>query len=340
MGTADDPYEYIKTLLAEETAVMSAYEARTGSSGFGLLKGWALLRFWKNSQLLNMLDAGKLERDVHDDAYRDMPALATWARASLAAWSLVWTAFVMLTLADLHIVAFYPLAVQFAEAIGKPFTVGDFWGNLPGRLVAVTFALACVTYYMNNFALISPRRAGKRLAEVVMRSCACILPLPVIWALIYDPRAWPLCSGIGTLLVVLNNYLALRIAKDAKTAGARFSTRGPEGAVFVDDQLEEWWKLMGGYSLSISLIGVLLLLKAAHDERWYAAFVVAINIFKMYRLNCVKLAPKVRGLLLRDIFTLCRVSHLDARGVQAPQRDAARSDLVPSEELAPAAASW
>lgn len=49
---------------------------------------------------------------------------------------------------------------------------------------------------------------------------------------------------------------------------------------------------MGAYSVSLILVGVLLLTKLAHDEKVYAGIVVAINVFKMYRLNCVKLAPK------------------------------------------------
>ena len=295
--------------------MITAYEDRTGSSGFGLLKSWAVLKFWKNAQLLNMLDAARVEREVQDHAYRDMPTLAIWTTIALGAWALVLTGFGILTLADLHVVIFEPAARQFSEAIGNPFRVGDFWGNLPGRAVATTFALTCVTYYVNNFSLISPRRCGRRWTEIVMRACAIILPLPVLWALLVHPRAWPLCSGIGTLLVVLNNYLALQLTKTAEDVGTRFSTRGPEGRLFVLEQFEEWWRLMGAYSLSLILVGVLLLTGDAHDEKVYAGLVVAINVFKMYRLNCVKLAPRVRGNLLRDIFTIERHERLLALGV-------------------------
>ncbi len=329
-----EPYQYIETLLQEETAVIEAYEARTGTSGFGLLKGWTVLRFWKNAQLLSMVDATKIDRDIQDDVYRDLPRLAAWTRVALVAWSFIWTAFGALTLADLHVVLFYPGAQQYSKAIGEPFVVGDFWGNLPGRLVAVTFALTCVTYYVNNFALISPRQCGYRLGELVMRGCAWFLPLPVLWALIYDPHAWPLCSGIGTLLVVLNNFLALRITKEAEELGDRFSTRGPEGRLFVLDNFDEWWKLMGAYSVALIFVGALLLLDGAQDEKVYAGLVVVINLFKMYRLNCVKLAPKVRGNLLRDIFTICRAQRLMALNVPAPAVVESRREI---ETIEPAA---
>lgn len=310
---------------------MTAYEERTGSSGFGVLKGRAVLKFWKNAQLLNMLDASKVERDIQDHAYRDMPELALWTKLALGAWGIVLTAFGILTLADLHVVVFYPAVQQFSEALGEPFRVGDFWGNLPGRAVAITFALTCVTYYVNNFSLISPKRCGRRWTERVMRACAIVLPLPVLWALLIHPRAWPLCSGLGTLLVVLNNYLALQLTRHAEDVGSRFSTRGPEGRIFVLEQFEEWWRLMGAYSLSLTLIGVLLLTKVGHDEKVYAGLVVAINVFKMYRLNCVKLAPRVRGNLLRDIFTIERHERLSTLGVApTPRSDQAEAiyDLV------------
>jgi hypothetical protein len=312
------PYLYIRTLLDEESAVMTAYEERTGSTGFGVLKGWAVLKFWKNAQLLNMLDASQVEREIQDHAYRDMPTLAAWTKLALAAWGVVLTAFGALTLADLHVVLFEPAAKQFSEALGNPFHVGNFWGNLPGRAVATTFALTCVTYYVNNFSLISPKRCARRWTEFVMRACAVTLPLPVLWALLIHPRAWPLCSGIGTLLVVLNNYLALQLTRYAEDVGTRFSTRGPEGRLFVLEQFEEWWRLMGAYSIAMIVVGVLLLTKVAHDEKVYAALVVVINVFKMYRLNCVKLAPRVRGNLLRDIFTIERHDRLRMLGVSPP----------------------
>lgn len=314
-GKKGDPYNYVANLTNEETEVMKVYESRTGSSGIGLLRGTGVLRAWKNPQLLNMLDASKVDRkaNLQDDAYRDLPSLAMWARVAITFWSIILTAFVILTLADLRIVTAEPSVKEFADLIGDPFTVGAFWGNLPGRLVAVTFGLVCVTYYVNNFALLSPKRIGSQLgrfSEIVMRGCALILPLPVLWALIYNPHAWPLCAGIGTLWVVLNNFLALHIAEEARIIGKSFSTLGSEGRVFVRDQFSEWWRLMGYYSVSMILIGVLLLTDVAHDEAIYAGLVVAINVVKMYRLNCIKLAPQVRGSLSRDILTIRRSKKL------------------------------
>jgi hypothetical protein len=128
---------------------------------------------------------------------------------------------------------------------------------------------------------------------------------------------------------VLNNYLALQMTREAERVGARFSTRGPEGRLFVLDQFEEWWRLMGAYSLAMILVGALLLFKVAHDEKVYAGLVVAINVLKMYRLNCVKLAPRVRGNLLRDIFTICRDQRLVVLGIGPPATPAPGDEIDP-----------
>ena len=198
---------------------------------------------------------------------------------------------------------------------------GDFWGNLPGRLVALTFSLTAVTYYINNFSTLSPKRLPVRignLSEFAMRATALGLVFPVMWAIVYAPHAWPLCSGIGTMLVVVNNFLALRIAIKGNRVGWRFSTRRAVGDRFITDVFKEWWVLMGGYSLAMFTIGVLLLTGVAHDEAIFAFCVIVINVAKMYRLNCVETAPQVRGSLSRDILTLRRADELQARGIPAP----------------------
>jgi hypothetical protein len=65
-------------------------------------------------------------------------------------------------------------------------------------------------------------------------------------------------------------------------------------------------------------IGILLMTGVAHDATIFAVLVIAINVAKMYRLNCVQNAPQVRGCLSRDILTLRRADCLNARGVPVP----------------------
>jgi hypothetical protein len=314
----DEPYGYINGLIEEETTVLKMYEARTEMNGFGLLRGVALLRLWKNEQLLNLWGAADLDDPV-DDAYRDFPALAKWAAVSFACWTLALTAFLFLTAADLRFAGVAPTIEQLQNTTGAAFHVGAFWNNLPGRLVALTFSLTAVTYYVNNYSMLSPRRVGTSLgrwSDRAMRATALGLTFPIMWAMVYNPRAWPLCSGIGTMLVVVNNYLAWRVGEHANEVGRRFSTLGPSGRRFIKEEFGEWWRLMGYYSLGMCGVGVLLLTDVAHDDRIYAYLVVCINLLKMYRLNCVEKAPHVRGSLSRGILTLRRATRLEQTGVR------------------------
>ena len=319
--TTVDPYVYLSKLILQETEVLEIYEKRTTARGFGVLRGFGLLKVRNNAQLENLFDVAKLEHDPIDDAYADFPALARWAVVAMACWVVTLSTFIAYTLADLGWAEVAPGITQFAEALHAHFKVGEFWANLPGRLVALTFSLTAVTYYVNNFSTLSPRRLGVRIgnaSEMVMRATSIGLVFPIIWAMVYAPAAWPLCAGLGTMLVVVNNFLALRIAIKGNRVGWRFSTRRAVGDRFITDVFKEWWVLMGAYSLSMIAIGILLMTGVAHDETIFAVLVIVINVAKMYRLNCVENAPQVRGCLSRDILTLRRADKLRARGIPAP----------------------
>jgi serine/threonine protein kinase len=316
-----DPYAYLRKLILQETEVLEIYESRTTAHGFGLLRGIGLLRLINNPQLKNLFEVAKQVEEPVDDAYADFPALAKWAVVAMGCWVVALGTFVTYTLADLGWAAVVPWVTQLSDAVHARFEVGEFWENLPGRLVAISFSLTAVTYYVNNFSTLSPKRLGVRIgdaSEVAMRATSLGLVFPIMWAMVYAPHAWPLCSAIGTMLVVVNNFFALRIAIRGNRVGWRFSTRRAVGDRFITDVFKEWWVLMGAYSVSMFAIGVLLMTGLAHDETIFAVLVIVINVAKMYRLNCVETAPQVRGSLSRDILTLRRADELEARGVPAP----------------------
>lgn len=305
----DNPYPFLSRLIVQEAEVMSIYAARTESDSFGLLRGKGLAKFYGNAQVSNLFEAGKKIENPIDDSYEDFSALGQWAVVAILCWAFAVGSFVVFTLADIGFAGVAPQVKQFAEATGAKFEVGAFWGNLAGRLVALSFSLTAVTYYVNNFSMLSPKRIGRRIgnaAEMAMRATAIFLAVPTMYAMLYAPHAWPICAGIGTSLVVLNNFLALCVAVRATEIGKRFSTRKAAGDRFITEVFKEWWRLMGYYSAALFVIGVLLLVGTAQDEGIFAVLVVVINVAKMYRLNCVELAPQVRGCLARDILTLRR----------------------------------
>ena len=73
------------------------------------------------------------------------------------------------------------------------------------------------------------------------------------------------------------------------------------------DELERWWALMAVYGGGLVVLGILLHLGWAKDQ-WFYALVVAvlINMFKMYRYNCVKQALVIKGSMLRALAVLRR----------------------------------
>jgi hypothetical protein len=308
-------------LIDQETEVLNVYEERTGSSSFGILRGVGLLKGWNNDQLRNLIQAPKRIQDPVDDSYAHFPALSVWAALALAMWSIELTAFVVFTLADLtyHSKSLHgisPVTRAILSLLHAHFTAGDFWGNLAGRIVAFTFGITLVTYYINNYAVLSPRDVGGKRAqftEIVMRSVAIALFIPVMVLLVWDPGEWALLSGVSTLLIVLNNYLTLTLAKRANRVGYVFSTRGTAGDRFINEIYREWWILMGAYSVSLIIVGIAFTIYPSRVEGALAILVVMINLGKMYRLNCTKTSPQVRGNLARDFLTLRRVAEVDAR---------------------------
>lgn len=141
-----------------------------------------------------------------------------------------------------------------------------------------------------------------------------LISIPVLWAIVWNPQAWPLCCGFGTLPVVANNFLTLRVAQSANDeARHHFSTHSVTWERFVKESYSEWWKIMGLYSVAFIVIGFLLNLGIAQDAGIFAVLVCITNIFKIYRLNCVRLAPQVRGWLSRSLLTLRRLRAGDTR---------------------------
>jgi serine/threonine protein kinase len=319
--TGAETYRYLFKLIDQETDVLNVYEERTGSSSFGTLRGIGLLKGWNNEQVKNLVQAPKRLKDPVDDSYAHFPTLSVWAALALAAWSLELTAFVAFTLADLtygsaSLRGIGPITKAALSLLHARFTAGDFLGNLAGRAVALTFGITLVTYYINNYAVLSPRDVeGKRAlwTEVVMRSTAVSLFIPVMLLIVWDPAEWALLSGASTLLIVVNNYLTLTLAKRANRIGQIFSTRGVAGDRFINEIYREWWILMGAYSGGLLVVGVASIFYPSKVVGVLAILVCVINLGKMYRLNCTKTSPQVRGNLARDFLTLRRVAAIDAR---------------------------
>jgi serine/threonine protein kinase len=188
-------------------------------------------------------------------------------------------------------------------------------GFLPGRLVALSFSLVLTAYYANIFSTIqtkhlssSDRRWLPVLVDIIMRTCPFFGAVPVLWAMIVDPKAWPFCSALGLAMVGLNNWWSYRFVRYAldkmKTQLRCPFTKSVEDQI---NQFSSWWWMIALYSASLVVVGSLLVLGAAKDEWLYAVFVVVfVNFLKMQMDNCGESAPGVRGLLRRLATGLAR----------------------------------
>jgi serine/threonine protein kinase len=320
-----NPFTYIGDLIRQEAAVQEHYEERTEGHGFGRLQGFGLLRIKGNIQIDNLLQARSSVKKEVDDTYRVYPELGRWAAGSLLCWSLILGLGIAFTGADLHVPLASALGQWFVNTLHPHFAIGDFWGNVAGRAVAVIFSAINVTYYVNIFSTLAlrqidpdtsrrPRSSELWLGEACMRATAMLISVPVLWAIVWNPQAWPLCCGFGTLPVVANNFLTLRVAQSANDeARHHFSTHSVAWERFVKESYSEWWKIMGLYSLAFIVIGFLLNLGIAQDAGIFAVLVCITNVFKIYRLNCVRLAPQVRGWMSRSVLTLRRLRSGDVR---------------------------
>jgi hypothetical protein len=253
---------------------------------------------------------------VQDQSYNNITKGQRFASSvNPACLFLIITSFAFYTYIDFR-AAYYPtldvlypqFLVDFAERPPREFRIGDFIDNLPGRLVALTFGLIASRYYANIFAPLQvtgiPGWLQKATNLLLRANCITYL-IPIMAAIVYDPKLWPICALIGTLFRAFNNRLCWLTARQSRVrAGRMFSLESchrAETEAFLHEY-REWWFLMLAYSFAIGLIGLLLHFGVAKDEKIYAGIVCGINMAKVYRNNCGREAPRICGNLSRMFF--------------------------------------
>lgn len=230
----------------------------------------------------------------------------------------IFTAFMLYTWADID--NYFGMDSPFSSSGATLLTahysnsiqIGDFWGNLPGRCVALSFAFVASRYYANIF---SPLRIGgtgylqEFMTNVVMRINSFSYALPICYAIMIDPKAWPICACVGTLFPALNNFMCFSLSARARDLSIKTFSVSALLKSYTQKFLRtyrEWWILMSAYCLGIGAIGALLHYGIAQDQAIYAYFVCVVNITKIYRNNCGAEALNVSGQLARQFFDLRR----------------------------------
>lgn len=328
----DEPYRYVRSLIEHETDLVATFQAQTGSAALGVVRGFDLMSRVRKPHVVELLEAARLKTS-DKGGYQDTARLIKWAQVTNWLWAFSAVAFIALTLGDVLPAGLTGPWKSYRDVLDAPFQVGDFWDNLAGRAVALTSAITAVTYYMNIYATLAPRRvraSAGRLADLVARP---IVPIGhwtgVLVIMLYSPDAWAISAGLATAPAVLNNYLHLRLAREARDEGKCFSFDRSSTRYFLSN-FAEWWRLLAYYGGTVVIIGCCLAAGLVEDAWFYAVIVCFINVQKMYRLNCTRLAPAVRGNLSRAICTLQRAaSRADAstHGTPTTERSVALEGL-------------
>jgi serine/threonine protein kinase len=284
--------------------------------------------FSKNDVVKSFLNMREISK-MPDVSYNNVtPGQRLASGLNLLCLSLIVLSFTFYTYADLR-QAYFPAtdiifpqflvdAVQYVQP--RKFAIGDVSGNLPGRLVALTFGFIAARYYANIFAPLRVTELKGYLqpsTNFLLRANCVTYFVPIMAAIVYNPKFWPYCALFGTVFPALNNLFCWRTAKKAAESAEekKFSLEiyhHGETEKFLNEY-KEWWVLMLSYSITIGVVGVLLDLGYATDEKVYAGLVCFVNIAKVYRNNCGREAPKVAGSLSRLFFAIRRCAALEKR---------------------------
>jgi len=201
------------------------------------------------------------------------------------------------------------------------------WELLPARLVIFTFGITAVRYYLEIFSMLSPRRLrstpGARTVEVLTRSSIFWFPPLAIAGDVWLAGHWLLAGFFAALAIAGNNHANWRLAHRLVAQGEReFSTVRNSELSQTIAAYSEWWKLMAYYGVGMGVLGILAEVGLARDLVIYAFVVSALNLVKLYRSNCGKLAPALRASLSRAFVTGERLEALALREAEKRLPDA------------------
>lgn len=207
------------------------------------------------------------------------------------------------------------LAAHYRALFGGPPVD---WQSLLARLALLSFGVTAARYYLDIFATLTTRRLhltpGGRRVEVVMRLTALGYGPALVAANVWFLRDWMLFSAAAALWIVTNNYLSCQLATRLASRGERaFSTVRNSDLHQILENYSEWWKLMLVYVAALMGTGLLVKFDLARDVWVYALAVITLNMVKLYRSNCGKLAPAIRASLLRAFVTGQRLEAMSRR---------------------------
>ena len=202
------------------------------------------------------------------------------------------------------------IVLAFGTLVFEDFRKGTWFDNMPGRLVAFSLALVATKYYLNIYSTLSTNAIPTRIARRAgfwLRVGSFYFAVPILYALVIDPKAWPFCVAIGSIVPTANNYFCYRLlvesGKEVKNEFGRDTPKPVED--FVADY-KSWYELFAWFGTGFLIIGLLLRYGIVKDE-WVYAIVTAVLSLKMLMYNCSgPAAARVRYELERAIAAYSR----------------------------------
>jgi serine/threonine protein kinase len=201
------------------------------------------------------------------------------------------------------------------------YPIPDAWGNLPVRIVALTYALTGVRLYLNIFADITPHSALRRTGMIGVRTAAAsfMMRATAIYPFLYilaptlvQRRWWVIFSPVGIITVALLISACLWFARDANARARKAGlSTVPKGEIITLQRLESWAPAAWLYALPVVIIGVFLYNDRLQDELMYAIAIGLINMGIQFVKNTGSDAPYVRAGLARAILAAERLDVLD-----------------------------
>ena len=186
------------------------------------------------------------------------------------------------------------------------YPIPDLFGNLPARLVCLSFALAAPRYYQGLFAGITPLAGGKsgRLgrralaAEISMRAGTTVPSVLILSPTLVDRQWWPICTALGITYTFVCN-VSCRVFARAAIRQARQTglSTVPADRIPGLENYYQWASSSALYCCCVWFFAVLIVIGTLHDVIAYAASVAVINVVLFYLIKCgLGVAPVRVGL--------------------------------------------
>jgi hypothetical protein len=200
------------------------------------------------------------------------------------------------------------------------YPIPDLAGNLPIRLVALSFAIVGARFYQGLFAGITPLAVGRHegglsvravVAEAFMRMAAFVPLLLILPPTLVERRWWPIFTAVGTTFVFLVNWSTLVFARAAirRARGLGVSTvsseRHPGLASFA-----QWTPAALLYAVCVWVIGVLIYRGVLTDVYFYAAGTATVNVLLWYAIKLGRNIDPIRAGLSRACLAAERIRHI------------------------------